>query len=682
MREWLTEVCGGNFMPHGQCYLWTPTLIWLHALSDGLIALAYFSILLVFVVRKRRDVPFSSILLMFGALLVACGATHLLEVWTVWNSQYYLTGAVKAGTAAISLAAAVALFRVMPAAVQLAGPEELRRLNESLEARVQERTVDLESANTRLRAEAEQRLRAEGEIKRLNHLLQLRVDELESLLKMLPVGVGISRDAACRDVRANDELARMLEIPSTENASMSAENPSLAGRIRILAEGRELSVEELPMQRAVTENRSVASQALTIRHADGRTLELLCGAEPLRDAAGRPSGCVAAFQDVTELKSALDASARHAAIVACSEDAVVGSTLDGIVTDWNQAAERMFGYRAEEMIGRALSRIIPPGRENEEESRLADVTTGASARPYETQRLRKDGGLVDVSVMISPIRDARGRLAGFSKVARDITERRRAEQQRRELDRKLQETQKLESLGVLAGGIAHDFNNLLTSILGNAALAAMTLPPTSSVLPFLHDIEKSAGRAAELCAQMLAYASRSRFVARPLDMNRVIEDTRQLLATSIGRTVTLRLVPTAHLPPVMGDAAQLRQVMGNLVINAAEAIGARPGVVTVSTAVVNVDAELLARIQHPMEMREGRHVVIEVADTGSGMAEAILERIFEPFFTTKFTGRGLGLAAVLGIMRAHNGGVSVSTKPGNGSTFRLFLPAAEVVAAG
>ncbi len=535
------ELCGGNFMPHGQCYLWTPTLIWLHAVSDSLIALAYFSIplALLHVVRKRRDLPFSAIFLMFGAFIVACGATHLLEVWTIWHSHYYLTGGVKAATAGISIATALALVRIMPQAVQLAGPEELRKLNESLAARVRARTTDLETANAKLVAEAEQRRKTEA-----------------------------------------------------------------------------------------------------------------------------------------ELQSALRASARLAAIVASSEDAIVGSTLDGVVTDWNHAATRIFGYAADEIVGRPVQLLLPEDRKQEDEKSLADLTMGSVPKPFETRRRRKDGSLVDVSVLISPIRDAAGEVVGFSKVARDITERLQAERHRQELERRLLDTQKQESLGVLAGGIAHDFNNLLTGILGNASLARLALPPGAVAATYLGDIEKSSARAADLCAQMLAYASKGRFVAQPLDVNRLIEDTTRFFCTSIGRAAVIRWNPGADLPKVVGDPEQLRQVLMNLVLNATEALGAGGGVITLSTGLARVDEARMADILHPLEMRAGEHVVIEVSDTGVGMDETTLARIFDPFFSTKFVGRGLGLAAVQGILRGHKGGVDVKSAPGKGSVFTLYLPVA------
>lgn len=653
--------------------------MWLHGLSDGFIALAYFSIplALVYFVRRRRDVPYPGLFLMFGAFIVACGATHALEVWTIWHSHYYLTGTVKAVTAAISLATAVALVRVMPQALQLTGPGELRRLNESLEERVRVRTSDLEAINLRLREEIAQREQAEAEVNRLNQLLRRQVDELQSLLDVLPVGVGIARDTACRDIRMNGALAQILGIELVDNESTRAPDFAGEGAIRVSRDGRALAPEELPMQRSVAENRAVLGFEGTLVRGDGRVCELLCGAVPLRDAGGRATGSIATFQDVTELKTALRANARYAAIVASSEDAVIGSTLGGIVTDWNRAAEKIFGYTAEEMIGRSLDVLASDETGYESATSLAQMAKGEAMVPYDRRCRRKNGDIVEVSVLISPIRDKAGSVIGFSKVARDITERRRDEQRRRALDLKVQETQRLEGLGVLAGGIAHDFNNILTGILGNASLAALMLPEASPVARHMRDIELASQRAAELCSQMLAYACRGRFVLETLDLNRLINESTHLLGVSVGKNVELRRTLAADLPAVTADASQIRQIVMNLVINASEAIGERGGVIEITTGVARVDAAYLAGVRHAAEMTVGEHVFVEVDDNGSGMDAGTLERIFDPFFTTKFTGRGLGLAAVIGIVRGHKGGLDVKSEKGRGSTFKLLLPVAK-----
>jgi PAS domain S-box-containing protein len=261
-------------------------------------------------------------------------------------------------------------------------------------------------------------------------------------------------------------------------------------------------------------------------------------------------------------------------------------------------------------------------------------------------------------------------------LVQDLTDLRRAEEERRKLEQQVMQSQKLESLGVLAGGIAHDFNNLLTSILGNADLASSELSTTNPARPYLDDIEQVARRAADLCKQMLAYSGKGRFVVLPISLNDVVREMGHLLSVSISKKVVIKYNFFADLPSVMADATQMRQIVMNLITNASEAIGEASGVVTLSTGVMDCDEHYLAsvvddRSTHPV----GQYVYLEVSDTGCGMDQETLGRIFDPFFTTKFTGRGLGLAAVLGIVRGHNGALRVYSEKGRGTTFKILLPA-------
>ena len=260
---------------------------------------------------------------------------------------------------------------------------------------------------------------------------------------------------------------------------------------------------------------------------------------------------------------------------------------------------------------------------------------------------------------------------------RDISDRRRALEERRAIEEKLQETQKLESLGVLAGGIAHDFNNLLTGVLGNASLAASEIPPESAAHGFLTQIEKAASRAADLCRQMLAYSGKGRFDVKALELNGLIRETMNLLGISISKRARLDYQLAPSLSAVLADATQLRQIVMNLVINASEALGERDGTVRVSTGTARLDAAQLAHSNASPDAKPGSYVWFEVSDTGCGMAPDVLKRVFDPFFTTKFTGRGLGLAAVLGIVRGHRGALTVTSAPGEGTCFRVMLPATE-----
>ena len=239
----------------------------------------------------------------------------------------------------------------------------------------------------------------------------------------------------------------------------------------------------------------------------------------------------------------------------------------------------------------------------------------------------------------------------------------------------LLQTQKLESIGLLAGGIAHDFNNLLVGILGGASFALDTIPPSDPAFEMLRNVVDASEQAAHLTRQMLAYSGKGRFIVEPVDLSAMARQTRQLISASIPKTVEVRLDLDDRLPTVETDTGQMQQVMMNLIINAAEAVGEAEGAVTVRTRAETIFKSDNRRSVDGTKMAPGLYAVLEVQDTGSGIDAQTLTKIFDPFFTTKFTGRGLGLAAVSGVIRRHRGGMEVVTEPGRGSTFRVLLPA-------
>jgi signal transduction histidine kinase/CheY-like chemotaxis protein/PAS domain-containing protein len=255
-----------------------------------------------------------------------------------------------------------------------------------------------------------------------------------------------------------------------------------------------------------------------------------------------------------------------------------------------------------------------------------------------------------------------------------VLARTRAEARQRLADKQIQEAKKLESLGVLAGGIAHDFNNLLTAILGNASLLRADYPDNAAIVAAVEQIESASKRAADLTRQMLAYAGRGRLALQPLDLNTLVRDCEPLLRATLPRRAALELRFTEPLPAVRGDQVQLRQLLTNLTLNAAEALDESDGRITIETAAEQLTADELAATVFNPRLPDGRYVRLSVVDTGSGMAPDIVARMFEPFFTTKFTGRGLGLSAVVGIVRAHQGALRVDSKPRRGSRFDLLLP--------
>ena len=322
-----------------------------------------------------------------------------------------------------------------------------------------------------------------------------------------------------------------------------------------------------------------------------------------------------------------------------------------------------------------ISLVHPEDRARVEQEHARAIRERTTYRT-EFRVLRPDGEVRWVHARGEVLADSSGEPAQLVGIDMDITERVRAYQDRRRLERRVQQAQRLESLGVLAGGIAHDFNNLLVGILGNADLALLELPEGAPARASVEDIQAAALRASELTRQMLAYSGRGHFVVRPLDLNALIQEMSRLLRLAVGKGCTLRVDLRPELPPIQADVAQIQQVVMNLITNACEAVGEGQGVIAVVTDVIAAEAEDLAEAAGADELVPGRYVVLEVTDSGCGMDDATRARIFEPFFTTKFTGRGLGLAGVLGIVRGHGGAVQVRSEPGRGTSFKVLFPEA------
>jgi signal transduction histidine kinase/ActR/RegA family two-component response regulator len=272
------------------------------------------------------------------------------------------------------------------------------------------------------------------------------------------------------------------------------------------------------------------------------------------------------------------------------------------------------------------------------------------------------------------LRNEFGKPVRLVAVTTDVTERKRAEAERETLNRQLLDAQKWESLGVLAGGVAHDFNNILTVVLGNAGLARKGLPPFNPAGAYLEQIEQACRRAADLCRQLLAYAGRGQIATGTTELNQLIQNSAALLEIPTSKAATIRFELDKEIPTITGDPAQVRQVLVNLVMNAAEAIGNAPGEILIKTQCVEVPVESL--IGYQLAPLAGWYVSLTVSDTGPGIGPEILTKVFDPFFSTKFAGRGLGLAAVLGIMRTHRGAIRVLTDATKGTKVEVLWPVA------
>jgi two-component system, cell cycle sensor histidine kinase and response regulator CckA len=343
----------------------------------------------------------------------------------------------------------------------------------------------------------------------------------------------------------------------------------------------------------------------------------------------------------------------------------------GLVVSWNTGAERLFGYQSKEVEG-TPAHVIFVAADRQAGVPEVELQTATEQGRAEDERwhVRKDGTRFWASGVMIALRED-GVLRGYAKVVRDFTQRRR-------LDEAVRQTQKLESVGVLAAGVAHDFNNVLTAILGNVSLVRRRLASGVSgneVDESLAAAERASQRAADLVKQLLNYAGKGRREMRQVDICQVIADALAIVQASIPRKISIRRDVPKKCPTIEADVGQIQQLVLNLVLNGAEAIGEDEGEVSVRVRVRNVSAAELAEKYVGFPLPSRPYTEIEVRDTGSGMDDETVQQIFDPFFTTKFLGRGLGLAAALGIVRGHGGGITVESTPGKGSMFTVLLPA-------
>jgi PAS domain S-box-containing protein len=385
--------------------------------------------------------------------------------------------------------------------------------------------------------------------------------------------------------------------------------------------------------------------------------------------AGRERLVSAAIRDVTVQREAAMAQARLASIVECSDDAIIGKSLDGTITSWNAGAEAMYGYTAPEITGHSIDELIPADRPGELRAILAQLASGKRIDHFQTRRVRKDGTVIDVSVSVSLVRDAAGQVTSFATVARDITGQVRAADQIRAYQEQASRAQRLETVGQLAAGVAHDFNNMLGAIAGFASLIKDSTDPDAS--DDARQILAAVDRASRLTRSLLLAGRRA--ITRPqhADLNTVITGARELLRASLGPTIALTVKLGMDPPAVWADPGQLEQAILNLAINARDAMP-DGGTLTLITASVRLEGA-----------RPGHYAELTVTDTGSGMTPEVAARAFEPFYTTKElgAGTGLGLSTVDGIITQAGGTIAITSRPGDGTAIRILMPAAAAIPA-
>jgi PAS domain S-box-containing protein len=431
MASLATFLSSAGFMPHGHCFLWTPPLLWTYVLSDSLIGLAYYSIpvALWWFVRRRVDLPFTWMFVMFAAFIFACGTTHLMAIWNIWQPVYWLDAGIKAVTATVSLATALLLWPLMPKALSLPSPgrleqanreltkevaerrrveQELQELNEQLERRVSERTAELQTANKELRQQIDERKQVERSLRESQRLLQAVADNSAAIIW--------AKDLEGRYLLINGSFEKLFDlrreeiIGKTDYELFPAEQADIFRAVdqRVLAAGTAVQAEE------------------TAFHAD-KPITYLSVKCPLRDDRGEPYALCGISTDITEHKRAEQERSTLAAIVESSEDAIISTTLDGTIESWNRGAEKVYGHTADGIKGRNLSILVPADRCDEPANILERVRHGESVIDYETVRVRKNGDRINISLTASPVKDAAGRIIGASAIGRDLTARKRLE---------------------------------------------------------------------------------------------------------------------------------------------------------------------------------------------------------------------------------------------------------------
>ena len=396
---------------------------------------------------------------------------------------------------------------------------------------------------------------------------------------------------------------------------------------------------------------------------------------PIVNTEGTTTHFLAIKEDITDRKRAEDAlgesEEKHRIILHTSMDGFWLADIQGHLLEVNETYCRMSGYSNQELLTMNVSDLesVESASETSEHiQRLIELGEGR----FETQHRRKDGTKFHVGISVQYRSNEGGRLVAF---IQDITERKNTEQA-------LRNAQKMESIGTLAGGIAHDFNNLLNAIMGQSSLALHKLPKESPAVNNITKAINASEHAADLTRQLLAYSGRGKFINAEIDLNSLVKENVQMLEVSVPKTTQLQYALGSSSPRIIGDVGQIQQVIMNLIINAGEAMGPNPGYIILRTDQVELRENDTGYWKYTnIPLAPGSYAKIQVRDTGSGISQETLTRIFDPFFTTKFTGRGLGLAAVLGIIKGHKGGLRIESEEGKGTLFEVVLPIANSSAA-
>jgi PAS domain S-box-containing protein len=715
----------GDFMPHGYCYLWKPGLVWLHVVSDALIALAYFSIpiALIYFIRKRRDLPFNWMFLCFGTFIMACGTTHAMEVWTLWHGTYWLSGGIKAVTAMASVPTAILLVHLVPRALALPSPEAMKleiaerkraqqalhEAKEELELKVRERTAELSKANEELVAENAQRKRAEKEsvawkdelaaelmaMSRL-HEFSTRLLSKAGLLPLLEEvlnAIIALQNADFGNVQLYNPETKTLEIVAYRGFQrnfldyFSSVNEPGAACGRAMQRRERVIIEDVLADPDFEPHREIAASA-GFRAVQSTPLFNRSG-EPLGMISThfrqphRPSGHDLRFTDLyARLAAELIERQRAEEALGASEErfrryfelGLIGmamtSPTKGIL-EVNDELCVMLGYERSELLKKTWAEMTYQDDLAADVTQCDRVTAGEiDGYTLDKRWIRKDGRVIDTIMSAKCLRRADGSVDYFVGLVQDITERKRSEEALRAAQAQLAHMARVTTMGELTSSIAHEVNQPLAAVVTNGDACLRWLgndpPNLDKARLSVAGIIKEGNRAGEIIQRVRALAKKTSPQRTVMGVNEAIEEVIDLVGAELARHQVLLLKELmSDLPTVFGDRVQLQQVILNLIANGIEAmepVTDRPRELSIGSRATE----------------DGR-VLISVSDCGTGIGPESVDRLFEAFFTTKQEGMGLGLSISRTIVEGHGGRLSAIANKPYGATFQFTLPVAMAV---
>lgn len=563
---------------------------------------------------------------------------------------------------------------VMPQVVLLAGLifsgllsrllRTLSRRNAKVENLVSRRTKELVDTNELLREEIASRKKYEAELVDSEARFRITFEEA-------PAGIGHA-SLVGKYLRVND---RLCEITGYSREEL------LERHWQEITHPDDIGNHEGEVASVLSGQSNTYSKEKRYLRKDGEEIWVHLTVALVRDEDGKPSYFISIVTDLSATRRAQEQLElernRLRTLIDGIPDSVYIKDCQGRYVLQNRADRVLLGIEhAGESTGKTVFDFdaLKSHADLYFKDDMRVIETGMAVINREEPFVKPDGSEGWFMTTKLPLRDANGEITGLIGITRDVTDRKNDAQEKINILRKLQTTQKLESMGLLAGGIAHDFNNLLTGIHGHAGLLRLGSEAYPELLTHISEIEQTAQRASELCQQMLDYSGHNRHEDQRLDLNSTIKQTLPLLRHSIQKKAKLNFEPVDNLPAVTGDPTQLRQVLMNLVINASDALTGSHGIIRVHTGVMRADKRYLESTIYDDNLPEGDYAFVEVSDNGAGMTEEVRAKIFDPFFTTKKKGRGLGLATVIGIIRSHGGAIKIHSEPNQGTIFRVLMP--------